>query len=185
MIAYVTAGNDSTRTIPPGIFEAAMPDYEIQGPTRVCAATGRGLKPGERFHALLTEREGRLVRADFAAEAWSGAPPDAVADWTGRVPADDAPRKPIINDDVLLGCFERLQESTDADGLNFRYVAALLLMRRKRLRFEDVARDETGRDVLRLKESRTGAVHRVVDPRLNEEQIAAVQAEVFRVLGWE
>ena len=74
----------------------------------------------------------------------------------------------------------------DADGLNFRYVAALLLMRRKRFRFEDVARDEAaGRDVLVLKEARTGTIHQVVDPRLTDDQIAAVQDEVFRVLGWE
>jgi hypothetical protein len=162
-----------------------MTDYEIQGPTRVCAASGRELKPGEPFHAVLTERDGKFNRADFAADAWSGAPAEAVAHWSGRVPADDKPRKPIINDEVLLGCFDRLKETSDADGLNFRYVSALLLMRRKRFRFEDVARDETGRDVLLLKEARTGTIHQVVDPRLSEEQIEVVQAEVFRVLGWE
>jgi hypothetical protein len=162
-----------------------MTDYEIQGPTRICSATGRELRPGELFHAVLTERAGKFVRTDFAADAWPGAPPEAVAHWSGRVPADDKPRKPIINDEVLLGCFDRLKDAVDAEGLNFRYVAALLLMRRKRFRFEDVARDETGRDVLLLKEARTGNTHQVVDPRLSEEQIETVQAEVFRVLGWE
>jgi hypothetical protein len=161
-----------------------MTDYEIQGPTRTCAATGRELKPGDRFHAVLTERDGKFIRADFAAEAWPGAPPEAVAHWSGRVPADDRPRKPVINDEVLLDCFNRLKDAPDGDGLNFRYVAALLLMRRKRLRFEDVARDEAGRDVLLLKDARGGAIHSVVDPRLTEDQIAAVQTEVFRVLGW-
>jgi len=162
-----------------------MADYEIQGPTRVCAATGRELKPGDEFHAVLSERDGKFVRADFAAEAWPGAPPEAVAHWSGRVPADDKPRKPVINDEVLLSCFDRLKEAGDADGLNFRYVSALLLMRRKRFRFEDVARDEAGRDVLLLKETRTGSLHQVVDPRLSEQEIEAVQGEVFRVLGWE
>src|SRR5262245_54179258 len=161
-----------------------MTDYEIQGPTRVCAATGRELKPGEHYHSVLTEEGGKLVRADYAAEAWPGAPPGAVADWTGRVPADDKPRKPLVNDDVLLGCFERLKDAADADGLNFRYVAALLLMRRKRFRFEDVVRDGE-RDVLLVKDVKGGAVHQVADPRLTDDQIAAVQAEVFRVLGWE
>ena len=161
-----------------------MTDYEIQGPTRVCAATGRELKPGDRFHAVLTERDGKFVRADFAAEAWPGAPSGALAHWSGRVPADDKPRKPVINDEVLLDCFNRLQGASDTDGLNFRYVAALLLMRRKRFRFEDVVRDEAGHDVLLLKDAKGGAVHQVVDPRLTDEQIATVQAEVFRVLGW-
>jgi hypothetical protein len=58
-------------------------------------------------------------------------------------------------------------------------------MRRKRFRFEDVARDGEGRDVLILKDAKAGAVHEVIDPRLTDEQIAAAQAEVFRVLGWE
>jgi hypothetical protein len=162
-----------------------MTDYEIQGPTRVCAATGRELKPGDPFHAVLTERNGKLVRTDYAADAWPGAPPGAVADWTGRVPADDKPRKPVVNDDVLLGCFDRLKDAADADGLNFRYVATLLLMRRKRFRFEDAARDDAGRDLLIVRDAKGGAIHRVIDPRLTDDQIAAVQAEVFRVLGWE
>jgi hypothetical protein len=162
-----------------------MTDYEIQGPTRVCAATGRELKPGDRFHAVLLEQAGKLVRIDYATEAWSGPPPDAIAHWTGRVPSADKPRKPVVNDDVLLGCFDRLKESTDPDGLNFRYVVALLLMRRKRFRFEDAIRDSAGRDVLLLKDSKGSTVHQVADPRLTDDQIAAVQTEVFRVLGWE
>lgn len=163
-----------------------MTDYEIQGPARVCAATGRELRPGDPFHAVLLERDGKLTRTDYAAEAWPGPPSGAVAHWAGRVPAADRkPRKPVVNDDVLLGCFDRLKAAADADALNFRYVAALLLMRRKRFRFEDVARDEAGRDVLLLKDVRGGAVHHVADPRLTDDQIAAVQAEVFRVLGWE
>lgn len=161
-----------------------MADYEIQGLTRVCAATGRALIPGDRFHAVLTERDGKLVRTDYGDGAWPGAAPDAIAHWTGRVPSDDKPRKPIVNDDVLTGCFERLKDSTDADGLNFRYVAALLLMRRKRLRFEDVMHDGD-REIMILKDVKGGAVHQVSDPRLSEEQIAAVQTELFRVLGWE
>jgi hypothetical protein len=163
-----------------------MTDYDIQAPARVCAATGRELKPGDRFYAVLAESGGKLVRTDYAAEGWPGPPGGAVAYWTGRVTAaGQKVRKPAVNDDVLLDCFDRLKGSGDADGLNFRYVAALLLMRRKRFKFEDAARDDHGRDVLIVKDARGGAVHHVTDPRLADDQIAAVQAEVFRVLGWE
>jgi hypothetical protein len=162
-----------------------MTDYEIQGPTKVCAATGRELKPGDRFHAVLVEQAGKLVRIDYATEAWPGPPPDAVAHWNGRVREANKPRKPVVNDDMLLGCFDRLKDTTDPDGSNFRYVVALLLMRRKRYRFEDVIRDPAGRDVLLLKDAKGGMVHQVTDPRLTDDQIATVQAEVFRVLGWD
>jgi hypothetical protein len=162
-----------------------MTDYEIQGPTKVCTATGRELKPGDQFHAVLMEQAGKLVRFDYSAEAWPGSPPDAVAHWSGRVPTAEKSRKPLVNDDLLLDCFDRLKDSTDPDGMNFRYVVALLLMRRKRFRFEDVFRETDGRDVLLLKDAKGGTVHRVTDPRLTDEQITAVQAEVFRVLGWD
>lgn len=162
-----------------------MTEYEIQGPTRICAATGQELKAGDRLHSVLTEQGGKFVRSDYAAAAWTGPPEDAVAHWAGRVPTTDKPRKPAINDDLLLGCLDRLKASTDTDALNFRYVAALLLMRRKRFRFEDVARDEAGRDVLILKDAKGGAIHQITDPRLADDQIAAVQTEVFRVLGWD
>ena len=162
-----------------------MTEYEISGVTRVCAATGRELKPGDRFYGALVDEGGKFVRKDYAADAWSGPPPGNVADWSGRVPAADKPRKPVVNDDLLLDCFDRLKGSNDPDGLNFRYVAALLLMRRKRFRFEDAIRDDAGRDVMLLRDARGGAVHQVTDPRLTDEQITTVQAEVFRVLGWE
>jgi hypothetical protein len=58
-------------------------------------------------------------------------------------------------------------------------------MRRKRFRFEDVIRDSAGRDVLLLKDTKGGSVLQVTDPRLTDDQIATVQSEVFRVLGWE
>lgn len=163
-----------------------MTEYDIQAPSRVCAATGRELNPGDRFFAVLAEDAGKLVRTDYAADAWPGPPAGAVAFWAGKVPvAGQKPRKPVVNDDLLLDCFDRLSGTADADGLNFRYVAALLLMRRKRFKFEDAARDESGRDVLIVKDARGGAIHHVTDPRLSDEQIVAVQSEVFRVLGWE
>ncbi|HJZ55663.1 MAG TPA: hypothetical protein VKE74_11915 [Gemmataceae bacterium] len=161
-----------------------MTDFDIQGPTRVCAATGRELKPGDRFASVLVDDGGKLVRTDYAADAWPGPPPGAVAYWSGKVPEADKPRKPVVNDELLLDCFDRLKDSPDPHGRNFRYVAALLLMRRKRFKFEDAFRDAAGHDVLLVRDARGGAVHQVIDPRLTDEQVAAVQDEVFRVLGW-
>ena len=57
-------------------------------------------------------------------------------------------------------------------------------MRRKRLKFEE-ARVEGDREVLRLRCPRTKTLYDVVNPRLTEAEMAAVQEEVFKVLGWE
>ncbi len=158
---------------------------EIPAPARVCAATGRELAPGERVYGVLFEEAGKFVRRDFAADAWSGPLPGAIAFWSGRIPATRAAKKPTFNDKLLLDCFDHLAGTTEPTRLQFRYVVALLLMRRKKLKFEDAQRKPDGTDVLILKDGRTGQRLEVADPRLAEEQINAVQDEVFRVLGWE
>ena len=158
---------------------------EIPSLARHCAATGRELKPGERIYGALYEDAGKFVRKDFSAEAWQGSLPGAIAFWAGRIPSARSPRKPTFNDKLLLDCFDHLDGATEPNRLQFRYVVALLLMRRKKLKFEDAQRNPDGADVLILRDGRTGQRLEVADPKLTGEQIVAVQDEVFRVLGWE
>ena len=139
-----------------------MPDYDIAAPTRRCAATGRDLRPGDRFYAALTERDGKVVRTDFAADAWPGPPPGTIAFWAGRIPPADRPRRPTFNDSHLAGLFAQLAGAADPTRVNLRYALALLLMRRKRLKFEDLKRTPEG-DVLVLRDAKTGAKHEVAD----------------------
>ena len=160
-------------------------DFEIQGPARICTATGRELNPGDRFYGVLSDEDGKFVRKDYAADAWQGPPPGSVAFWVGRIPATDKPRKSTFNEALLVDCFDHLAASTDPNRQNFRYVVALLLMRKKRLKFEDARRSADGSHVLVVRDARTGARLEVADPRLSEAEIEAVQTEVFRVLGWE
>jgi hypothetical protein len=162
-----------------------MIDYQIQPNTRRCAATGRELRPGDKFFAVLLEEGGKFARRDYAADAWTGPPAEGVlAFWSGRVPPAEQARKLRIDDDLLTDCFLRLDGQEEPAQVNFRYVIALLLMRRRRFRFEE-ARVVAGREVLRVRCVRTGADYQVVNPRLTEDEMIAVLDEVFKVLGWE
>lgn len=162
-----------------------MADYEIAAPTRKCCVTGRELNAGDRYYAVLSAGDGKLARTDFAADAWPGQPPDGtIAYWAGRIPSDCRPRRPTFNDEHLAGLFAQLAGADDATRVNLRYAIALLLMRRKRLKFEDLKRSGGG-DVMVLRDGKTGTRHEVADPRLSEAEIVAVQDEVFRQLGWE
>jgi hypothetical protein len=130
------------------------------------------------------EEKGQLVRQDFSSEAWTGPPANAVGFWEGRVAEKPAPRKVRPDDEVLFECLERLGGSAEPKQLQFRYVVALLLLRGKRLQFEETY-TEAGAEYLRLKCPRTGASFEVYNPRLTHEAMAAVQDEVFQVIGWE
>ncbi len=159
-------------------------DYQIQPNSRRCAVTGRELQTGERFFSALLEEDRRLVRKDFSTEAWQGAPQGAVSFWTGHVLAATDKLKPRFDDDLLEDCFQRLEGKTEPGRVNFRYVVALLLMRRRRLRFENSTVEE-GVEKMMLRCLRSGAVHEVVNPRLSDDEMTQVQEEVFNVLGWK
>lgn len=160
-------------------------NYEIQGPARTCTITGQELKPGDRFYGVLADEDGKFIRKDYAAHAWQGPPTGVVAYWAGRIPASDRPKKPTFNDELLADCFRHLADTVEPDRQKFRYVVALLLMRRKRLKFEDTRRLPDGTTTLIVRDAKSGERQEVVDPRLDEAEITAVQDEVFRLLGWE
>ncbi len=161
-----------------------MVDYQIQPSTRRCSVTGRELQPGERCYSVLLDEGAKLVRRDYSPEAWQGPPLGAFGFWAGRVPSPQAKRRPPIDDDLLLDCFYRLEGQEEPSRINFRYVLALLLMRRRRIHLVQT-RTEADHEVLVLRCGRTGAQHEVKNPGLNDEEMATVQEDVFQALGWE
>jgi hypothetical protein len=161
-----------------------MADYHIQGPTRRCVITGRELRPGERAFTVLIDQEGRFIRQDYSTEAWQGPPSNAFGFWQGKVPTPEGPRRPPIDDEMLLECLRRLEGQEDGPRGPFRYVVALLLLRRKRLKFES-ARTVNGQEILKLRCARSRQVFEVANPGLDEAALDTVQDEVFKVLGWD
>jgi hypothetical protein len=159
-------------------------DFQIQAPSRRCCVTGRELQTGEKYYSVLIDQSGKLVRQDYSIEAWKGPPEGAFSFWLARVPAAETRRRPVIDDETLLDCFARLEEHADPGKVRFRYIVALLLMRRKRLKFEE-ARQEAGQEVLVLRCPRSRDEYQVVNPCLTEQEMASVQDEVFQALGWE
>jgi hypothetical protein len=158
-------------------------EYDFPGPAQACAVSGAELRPGDRYFAALFERAGRFERADYAEGAWQGAPPGSIAHWKGRIRAHGQAAKPKINDERLFECFDHLAAPEDPGRRRFRYVVALLLMRRKKLRFEEVRKNAAGDETMILTDSRNGRRCEVVDPKMTEAESAAVQDEVLRVLG--
>src|SRR5947209_3364061 len=124
-----------------------MTDYQIEANTRRCAASGRALKTGDRCYSVLVDEGGKFRRLDYSNESWTGPPEGTFSFWISRIPAAEEKRQPV-DDEMLLDCFRRLEGEPDPGRLSFRYVVALLLLRRKQLRFED-ARMDDGREIIR------------------------------------
>jgi hypothetical protein len=159
-------------------------DYEIPATGKRCSISGRELAVGEKFYAVLTDDAGKIVRTDYSASAWQGPPPGAFAHWTARVPASETTKKPTFNEDVLYDCFRQMSNAEGNERINFRYVLALFLLRRKWLKFEDARRFDNGQHSMILRDARNGDRYEVADPQLSEADITAAQDDVFRMLGW-
>lgn len=158
-------------------------DYQIQPHTRRCSITGRELLPGERYYTALMEEGEHFLRKDFSQEVWQGPPGEAFSFWTGKVPPPEDSRKPRFDDELLEECFHRLESQLEPAKINFRYVVALLLVRRKRFKFEQTLQ-EAGLEYLVVRCGRTGQRYQVINPRLSDDEMGQVQEEVFKVLGW-
>ena len=159
-----------------------MTEYEIQPPSLRCAQSGRELKPGEFYYSVLSESPSGFTRSDYSADAWTGPPDGAIAFWRSKVPEPTGKKRDqLVDDSVILEFFNRLAGEQEGYKINFRYIIALLLVRKKLLKLVGADR-EGDREVLVLRSPSTGEQHRVVNPELTEEQLTAVQTEVEKVL---
>lgn len=148
----------------------------------VCAATQRSFTPGEVVIAALVELPGQsLTRMDFSLDAWQqGQRPPAPASVFGFWRTEFQPKerqgpRPIMGDSELLEIFDALGEASDPKQVRFRYVLALLLIRRRMLRVVGHARTPQGSTLSVYRRGEQAGVHpplSVVDPGLDEVALA-------------
>lgn len=166
-------------------------NYEIARSTGTCAATGQPLVPGSPFVAALVEQEGDegLLRLDYSAEAWDRGerpkPPLLLFGyWRGRYEPGEIRRKPLIESGSLFELFEQLEDAQEPSRLAFRYILALLLLRMKTLRLETTRRDhEPPVMILRRAGDALGQVFEVIDPGMNDEQVAQAIEQLSAVMA--
>jgi hypothetical protein len=155
-------------------------DYEVERCTRHCAASGRELREGEEFYSILAAEKGQVHRHDYAAESWAGAPDTALAWWKSRMPTREAKRGQLAPNEVLLQLFAELEGI--AGKADMRYVLALLLVRRRVLREEEVQRDEGGHEVMMLYSPRDENTFQVEVVTPGERRTNEIQAELAKLL---
>lgn len=201
------------------------PSYEIPRTSGVCASSGRELVPGEPYYAALVELPadqpcgdeksrdkaaealGALgfCRIDVSPEAWEeGFRPEGMFGyWKSTIPEPNQKKKMFVDDAVLMNLLERLADATEPDRLAFRYVLALILMRKKLLRYdgnEPRSAEVDGETVeqtwwrltpkLDLSKGQLGKWHpdvrlEVLDPKLDETRVEQVMQQLGEVLQAE
>ena len=158
-----------------------MADWDINRPLGQCCGSGRKIEFGENYYAALVETEQGLQRRDFSAEYWEGSKPGVYCFWKTRLAAPNEKKQLFVSDDMLMAFFARLAEETDAEKVSFRFVLALVLMRKRRLKYDSTKLDH-GREVWRLRVTGDKDLVEVVNPHLDQDRIETLTAQVGQIL---
>ena len=82
---------------------------------------------------------------------------------------------------MLMAFFERLEQENEQEKLNFRFVIMLVLMRKRRLKY-DSSRHQNGQEIWKLRAVGADQFVDVVNPQLNEEQIEQLSSQIGEIL---
>jgi len=165
-------------------------DYNIRKTSGRCSLCEKPLEPGTEFTATVTEESEELIRRDFCDDC-RGRLDDIdggaiLCIWRTVVRRPEARKKLLVSDGLLVNLFERLGDTDEAARIKFRYVVALILMRKKLLVYDRMDTDEEGREVwsmhFRGAEANDDSQHLVIDPQLTEDQIAEVSMNLGEIM---
>jgi hypothetical protein len=182
------SSSSSPPSVPPAKSQPLQPGktgggIDVPRPAGICAVSGQAIAPGEKFVAAIRETPEGIERRDVLVQHWSEFEREGVlAFWHTMMPQTEQKKKLFVDDEVLCTLFERLADATEEAKLNFRFVLALVLMRKRLIVYEETRREE-GHDVwvvrLRGREDRLD----LVDPKLDESKVADVSQQLGEILN--
>ena len=161
-----------------------MSDWEIDRPLEQCYGSGKRIEQGEDYFAALVETDQGLQRRDFCADYWQNEKPEAFCYWKTRLPQPDQKKRLFIDDEMLMTFFDRLATETDQEKINFRFVLALILMRKRRLKY-DSSKTEAETEAWHLRVVGDNRFVDVVNPHLDEQQIEQLSSQLSEILQVE
>jgi hypothetical protein len=159
--------------------------YDVPRPAGKCAVCNRDIQPGEKFFAAVRETATGLERVDVSAECWEGFDrSNLLGFWQTTMHSPEEKKKLFVDDEVLCNLFERLADATEPAKLNFRFMLALVLMRKRFIVYEET-RHEEGRDVWVVRMKGKDQRLDLVDPKLTEQEMAEVSQQLGQILNEE
>ena len=82
---------------------------------------------------------------------------------------------------MLLAFFDRLGSETDPQKINFRFVVTLILMRKRKLKYDSM-KSRDGKEILRLRIVGINEYAEVENPHLTEDQIEDLSSQLGQIL---
>jgi hypothetical protein len=158
-----------------------MSEWEITKPLGQCYGTERKIESGEEYFAALVETDEGLQRRDFCAEYWESQKPDVFCYWKTKLPEPGQKKQLFVDDQMLMAFFERLEKETEQEKINFRFVLALILMRKRILKYDET-KNVDDKEIWCLRVIGDKQIVEVINPHLDEKQIDQLSSQIGEIL---
>jgi len=167
-------------------------DFKLGKSGSFCKACNKDLKEGENIIAVARFEGEELAREEYHPACWvepldskPASDHDILGVWQAKIPAEEEKKnkKLLVDDDLLINFFKRLEGQPQEDRVNFRFVLALILLRKKLLEYKNSFKRD-GRDIWRMKfrKDDEDRIHEVADPGMDDEKISSVSESLSEVM---
>ena len=161
-----------------------MSEWEIKKTTGFCYGSGEEIAIGADYFAALIETDEGFERRDYCCAFWEENKPQAFYFWKTKRADPEKKKQLFIDDDMLMAFFERLDGQSKQAKVNFRFVLALILMRKRLLRYESSA-EKDGVDVWSMRVSGEKRIVEVIHPDLDDAQISELTENITNIMQSE
>lgn len=154
--------------------------WHIARSSRTCAHSGEAIPAGEPFYSALVDKDDSFDRLDFSTGAWSEVDKEPFFSYWknkgGNAREDN--KRPSVDFDRLLSFFDSLEGAEEAPKRLFRYVLALVLVRRRRLRLDDMSRTDAGDRLVVYDRRDGGKTMEILSPEASREDLVKAQEKL-------
>jgi len=156
-----------------------------------CLGCGRDFADGEGYSSMIFMGEEAIAREDYCGSCWERVEPGKrekyISYWQGRYKAGPPKQR---EEPIARSAVERLLRkylnAQDPPHVNFRYILALMMERKKRLIPRDkVIEPGTGKKIIVYELPGSGESFLIEDPGLGIHQAKEVQKQVRELLALE
>jgi hypothetical protein len=164
-----------------------MNEWNIQSRGHACEACGKPFADKEAYHTLLFDEKADFRRSDICGGCWQKQYSDGARErkgfisyWQGIYEAPRPPHDPIQKENAE-SLLRKLIELNDPQYIAAGYILAVMLERKRLLKVkEQIVRE--GQRIFIYEQPGTGDLFTITDPRLQLNQLEAVQRDVAALL---
>ncbi len=159
-------------------------EWKINKSSNGCIICNKEFSEEEEYYSSLYSENDFFIRKDFCTSCWDeGREGSFFSFWKTKVPKKDKPSQKLVDTDVLLDMFMRLDGDTGINQKNLRFVLALYLIRKKVMKLKSLTR-ENSEEFIIVYCSKVDREFHVFNPNLKEEEIEAITTELSQLLNY-